>query len=160
MSGSLVDILNRLSENNVDFVIIGGFAAVTHGSTMVTHDLDICCEFSADNLSRLQNALADLHPVHRLTRQKLPLIIKPESCSRFKNLYLETDFGILDCLGSVLGIGKFKKVKESSVLIETPGRHAFRVMSIDALIKAKKAMHRPKDIETVIQLQTIRSSQH
>jgi len=157
MSGNLIDILQRLSTNKVDFVIVGGFAAVVHGSTMVTQDIDICCNFSEINLKSLYKAIKDLHPVHRLTPKRIPLRITPGFCKGLKNLYLDTDIGTLDCLSSVLGIGDFKRVRKCSVVIKDTRKNTFRVLSLDALILAKKAMGRPKDKETVIQLQAILS---
>ena len=62
----LEDLISRLVLHNVDFVVIGGLAAEIHGVTLVTQDIDICCDFSAENLARLQAALNDLHPVHRI----------------------------------------------------------------------------------------------
>ena len=41
----LTDIIERLIEANVDFVRVGGLPAVTHGSSMTTQDIDICCDF-------------------------------------------------------------------------------------------------------------------
>ncbi|MGH7299842.1 MAG: hypothetical protein ACREKQ_06425 [Candidatus Rokuibacteriota bacterium] len=41
----------------MEFVLIGGFAAVAHGVTLLTQDIDICCRFAAENLLRLQAAL-------------------------------------------------------------------------------------------------------
>jgi len=155
MNGNLFDILQRLSEHHVDFVIIGGFAAVTHGSTLVTQDIDICCEFSETNLKKLQKAIKDIHPVHRLTPKRIPLQITPEFCKGLKNLYLDTDIGTLDCISSVLGIGNFRKVRKCSITIKGMNNQKFRVLSLHALIAAKKAMGRPKDRETVIQLQAI-----
>lgn len=155
MTGNLIDILQRLSASQVDFVIIGGFAAVAHGSTLVTQDIDICCEFSEINLNKLQKAIEDIHPVHRLTPKRIPLRITPGFCKGLKNLYLDTDLGTLDCLSSVLGIGNFKKVKKCSIKIKGMNSQMFRVLSLDALILAKEAMGRPKDKETVIQLQAI-----
>jgi len=155
MTDSLIDILQRLSECHVDFVIVGGFAAVAHGSTMVTQDLDICCDFSRSNLMKLQKAIVDIHPVHRLTPKRIPLKITPKFCKGLKNLYIDTDVGSLDCLSSVLGIGNFKKVRKHSVTVKGMNNRTFRVLALDALILAKKAMGRPKDRETVIQLQAI-----
>jgi len=54
----------RLVASKVEFVLVGGFAAVAHGVTLVTRDVDICCWFSEANLMRLQRAFADLHSVH------------------------------------------------------------------------------------------------
>ena len=45
-------LLKLLTENDVEFVIIGGFAAIVHGSSMVTEDLDLCISFSENNKER------------------------------------------------------------------------------------------------------------
>ena len=73
--------------------------------TLVTTDLDVCCRFAPDNLYRIQAAVMDLHPYHRLAANKLPLELTDELCARLKNLYLQTDLGNLDCLGEVAALG-------------------------------------------------------
>ena len=75
-------VVRRLGEHGVEFVLIGGIAAVAHGASVVTFDVDVCCSFRPENLFRLQRALADLHPVHRMTPQKLPLDITEENVGR------------------------------------------------------------------------------
>ena len=100
---NLSELVRRLISSDVEFVLVGGFAAVAHGVMLVTQDVDICCRFTEANLMRIQAALADLHPVHR-SRPDLPLALTPEQCASLKNLYLKTDFGIVDCLGEVLGV--------------------------------------------------------
>jgi len=153
----LEGVLSRLIRGQVDFVVIGGFAAVAHGATLVTQDVDVCCDFSSDNLLRLQAALAELHPVHR-TPARPPLRLTAETSREFQNLYLDTDFGPLDCLGRVKGIGPFEAVKGRSVEVElTAG--ICRILSIDALIEAKQAMGRRRDREAVIELEAIRERQ-
>jgi hypothetical protein len=147
-------LLTRLAEHHVDFVIVGGFAAVAHGSSMVTQDVDICCRFAPDNLMRLQEALADLHPVHRMTPKRLPLQLTPKTCEGLRNLYLETDLGQLDCLSEIAGVGDFEQAKTHSVEIDL-GTGTCRVLSLDALIAAKAAMGRPKDREVIKQLKAI-----
>jgi predicted nucleotidyltransferase len=151
-------LLTRLSERHVDFVIVGGFAAMAHGSSLLTQDVDICCRFAPDNLMRLQEALADLHPVHRMTPNRLPLRLTSEICEGLKDLYIETDLGQLDCLGEVAGAGDFEQVKAHSVEIQL-GTVTCRVLSLDALIAAKAAMGRPRDREVVRQLRAIKASQ-
>lgn len=37
-------LLERLCDADVDFVVGGGFAAMLHGSTLVTRDLDVCAQ--------------------------------------------------------------------------------------------------------------------
>ena len=154
----LNSLLERLVRHQVDFVVVGGYAAVAHGSTLVTMDVDICCDFTARNLLKLQDAVHDLSPVHRMTPKRQPLVLTARSCRGLKNLYLDTDDGQLDCLGSVLGVGDFAEVKRRSVEIELPfGR--CRLLAIDALIEAKEAMGRPHDKESVLQLKAIQERQ-
>src|SRR3954463_14335828 len=99
-------LLARLIEAKIEFVLVGGLAVRMHGSSLVTEDADVCCRFSVENLMRLQAALADLHPLHRM-RPDIPFVLTPESCAGFMNLYLRTDYGVLDCLGNVLGVGDY-----------------------------------------------------
>jgi len=146
-------LLKQLSDHNVTFVLIGGFAATAHGATIVTHDLDICAPFSKDNSEKLLNALLPIHPILRDSER--PLRETPESLSLYKNLYLETDYGALDILGSVTGIGVFSEVANHCIEISLFNRTC-RVLDIDALIRAKKAMNQPKDKETIIQLNAIK----
>jgi len=148
-------MVRKLTEGGVNFVLVGGYAAVTHGASMMTQDVDICCRFSRDNLERLARALADLHPRHRLTPQKLPLELSDRLFRDLKNLYLETDLCVLDCLSEVAGVGDYDEVLRQSVEIETSAGK-FRVLSIDSLIDAKEAMNRPHDRITAAQLKAIK----
>jgi hypothetical protein len=154
MSSNFPNLLLRLADAGVHFVIVGGYAGVVHGCTYMTQDVDICCDFSPDNLLALQWALADLHPVHRMTPGRKPLEVMVANAGEFKNLYLDTDLGHLDCLSEIRGLGGYDQVRQASVLIEVEGRQ-FRVLSIDALITAKEAMNRPRDREAVRQLRAV-----
>ena len=60
-----IQLLNRLSDYQVEFVLVGGLAAATYGSTLVPQDVDVCVKLEVPNLVRLKNALLDLNPVHR-----------------------------------------------------------------------------------------------
>lgn len=151
---NLSELTRRLIAGQVEFVLVGGFAAVAHGVTLVTRDVDICCRFSEQNLMRIQKALADLHPAHR-SRPDLPLALTPEQCASLRNLYLKTDLGVLDCLGEVLGVGNFDEVAKHSLEVELPSGKC-RVLGIDALIRAKEAMNRDHDRITVKHLQEIK----
>ena len=151
---NLSELTRRLIAGQVEFVLVGGFAAVAHGVTLVTRDVDICCRFSEQNLMRIQKALADLHPAHR-SRPDLPLALTPEQCASLRNLYLKTDLGVLDCLGEVLGVGNFEEVAKHSLEVDLPSGKC-RVLGIDALIRAKEAMNRDHDRITVKHLQEIK----
>jgi len=158
MSGAYISLLAHLAKAKVRFVLIGGYACIVHGGTQTTEDIDICCDFSPENLLRLGRALEGLNPVHRMTSKRLPLLLTPENCRNFKNLYLDTDLGQLDCIGTVQGIGDFVQVDKTGEIIEIDGIR-LKVLSRDVLIQSKKAMNRPRDQEAVRQLEAIKKLQ-
>lgn len=154
----LEDVLKRLVEHKVEFVLVGGLASVLHGAPIVTQDVDVCFHFSKENLERLRDALSDLNPKHRITPQRLPLEITENNWTMFKNLYLETDIGILDCLGEITGLGGFDAVMNLSEESDL-GFGTFRILKIEALIQAKEAAGRPRDLTTVSYLKVIKATQ-
>ena len=107
-----MDLLARLVKAEVQFVLIGGYACIVHGGTLSTVDVDVCCDFTPDNLLRLQKAVADINPVHRMTPQRIQLSLTIDSCKTLKNLYLDTDLGQLDCISEVQGLGGFSQVSQ------------------------------------------------
>jgi hypothetical protein len=149
------NLLERLVNAGVDFVIIGGFAGVVHGCTYVTQDIDICCDFRPATLLAVQRAISDLHPVHRMTPGRQKLELTEQTCSQFKNLYLDTDIGRLDCLSFIDGLGDYNEVRRESEVFEVE-EMKIRVLSVDALIKTKKLMNRLRDKEAVLQLEAIK----
>jgi hypothetical protein len=154
---NLAELTRRLIKAQVEFVLVGGFAALTHGVMRSTRDVDVCCRFSAANLMRIQGAFADLRPVH-FPRTDLPLQLTPELCAELKNLYLKTDLGRVDCLGEVLGVGDFDEALKHSVELELLAGKC-RVLDIDTLIRAKEAMNRDHDRITTRELKEIKRRQ-
>jgi hypothetical protein len=71
-------LLQRLSDVGIDFVVVGGVAAVLHGSSMVTRDLDVCASLSGANIEKLRVALRDLHPLHRIATDRTSFMENPE----------------------------------------------------------------------------------
>src|SRR6185437_3670386 len=136
-------------------VIVGGFAALLHGSTLVTRDLDVCAVLSRAEVAKLREALRDLNPRHRLTGQRLSFLTTPDPGVPVHNLYLETELGTVDILSSILGVGDFERVRTGSVEIEIFGRRC-RVISLDDLIRAKETLAREKDLLAAKELRAIR----
>ena len=153
MAPDLEILLNRLIEGKVEFVLIGGFAAVAHGSSMLTQDIDVCCRFSTRNLRKLHQAVSDFHPVHRMSPDRRPFS-EDDDWETFRKLYLDTDAGQLDCLSEVTGIGTYDEVERLSISISIPAGKC-RVLSLEGLIQSKNALKRPKDALTIAQLRAI-----
>jgi hypothetical protein len=71
---------------------------------------------------QLREILAEWHPKHRMTPDKLSFLEFPRS-GPVENLYLLTDVGVIDILSSVLGIGGFARLKESAEKFEIGAAH-------------------------------------
>jgi predicted nucleotidyltransferase len=141
---TLNQLIQRLADSGVDFVVVGGYAGVLHGSALVTRDLDICALLTNENVERLRDSLRDLHPHHRMTPQKLSFLQVPKPGETVQNLYLQTDWGIVDILSSVLGLGDFERLKANAEPFVTGGRNC-RLIGLEDLIAAKEVMGRDKD---------------
>jgi hypothetical protein len=151
---SLSQLLQRLADSRVDFVIVGGFAGVLHGSALVTRDLDICAVLTPENIERLRETLKDINPRHRMTSQRLSFLKVPEPGISVDNLYLQTDWGIVDILSSITGLGGFDSIVANSETIEIAGRKC-RLISLPDLVRAKESMGREKDILAAKELRAI-----
>jgi hypothetical protein len=148
-------LTDLLSANGLEFVVGGGLAVMMHGSAMQTQDVDVVCSMDKKNLHLLFKALEDLHPVHRMTPQRLPFTRMQIEDGNIKNLYLSTDWGQLDCLGEIKGIGDYAACLARSVGVRL-GDMKIRVLDLDAMIDAKRAMKRPRDLHAVLELEAIR----
>ena len=146
-------LLQRLADSGIEFVIVGGYAAVTHGSSLVTRDLDLCAVLSNETVSRLRSVLAEWNPKHRMTPAKLSFLEFPTS-GPVENLYLQTDVGVVDILSNILGVGNFQRLKASAEDFEIGGR-VYHVISLDDLIVAKEALGREKDLLAAKELRAI-----
>jgi predicted nucleotidyltransferase len=155
---TLSHLLQRLAESGVDFVVVGGFAGVLHGSALVTRDLDICAVLTTENIERLRASLKDLNPLHRMTPQRLSFLTIPPVGEPVNNLYLETDWGVVDIMSSIPGIGGFERLKQTAEWFEIGGKKC-RLISLPDLVQAKEAMGREKDLLAAKELRAIAEKQ-
>lgn len=148
-------LLSTLIEGKVEFVIVGGVAATIHGSARFTADLDVIYSRSRANIRRLITALAPLEPYLRGAPPGLPFRFDVETVRAGLNFTLATTAGPLDLLGEIAGGFDYQVARKRSMAVELYG-HRCRVMDIAALIEAKMAAGRPKDLESIAELQVIR----
>ena len=153
---NLQKLLQFLVQSPLDFVLIGGFAAVLHGCNQTTRDIDVCLMLSPDQIQLLRQVLKPLQPRHRMTSEKLSFLEYPKDLTGIKNLYLETDLGVLDIVSCVEAVGDFYDVLKNATEIEIyDGR--CNLLSMDDLIKSKKALGRHRDLVVVEELKAIQS---
>ena len=48
-------LLLRLDDAGIDFVLVGGYAAMLHGSSLLTRGLDVCARLTPDAIEKLRN---------------------------------------------------------------------------------------------------------
>lgn len=148
-------MLNGLQSSSVKFVVVGGLAATAHGSRRVTDDVDICYDTRKANLARLVLLLAKWEAYPRGIELGLPFFMDERQFRATPVMTLTTSEGFLDVLDMVKGVGDYAKCRERSRLIEAFGIR-FRVIDLDALIDAKKAAGRAKDIDQLPELEALR----
>jgi len=137
--------IQQLCDAGVEFVVIGGWAAIFHGSAHVTNYLDICFERDKDNLRKLAASLAPYNPRPRGFPDGLPFLWDSETLANGTMFTLTTDLGIIDLLAEVAGVGSYSEVRAISVEVDAFGRR-LRALDLPSLIRAKKAAGRPKDL--------------
>ncbi len=101
-SASLGEVLEGLLEAGVDFILVGGLAAVIQGAPVTTMDVDIVHSQSAENISRLLAFLKSVEAVHRRLDDKL-IEPKERDLSGKGHVFLTTRIGPLDILGAIEG---------------------------------------------------------
>ena len=79
-------LLYALLEARVEFAVVGGTAAVLHGASTATYDLDIAMPFSEENCERLLTAVAEINPRLSHTADKRALTLNAKELASFRNL--------------------------------------------------------------------------
>jgi hypothetical protein len=144
-----------MNEQRVLYVLIGGYAAIVHGSRLLTEDIDVCAPLDQENLGRILAALKDTRPRFRMRPDRPPVPDDPARLAGFRNLNLDTSLGVIDILGEVSGIGGYDEALRRSEEGKLGGE-AFRILTLEALIVAKRAAGRRKDVRGVEELERIK----
>ena len=148
-------LLKRLHDNEVQFIVIGGVAVNLLGAQVGTFDLDVCAPLDDDNLQKLIRALRGLKPRWRFRPDKIFPFNSVKRFSGYKNIYLDTNWGPLDILGDLPGVGTFEQIRDETVEMDVGG-FTCRVLNLNTLIKAKTAAGRDKDKFALQHLEEIR----
>jgi hypothetical protein len=149
-------ILGTLTRHEVRCVVIGGYAAVVAGVDIVTRDIDITPATGMENLTRLANALSDLHAAIRVgpNEPPLPLPHDPQLLARTEILNLSTDGGDLDITARPDGTTGYEDLHAGSYLQRLDNQSQIAIASLRDVIRSKTAAGRAKDLATLPLLRT------
>jgi hypothetical protein len=136
-------------------VLIGGLAAITHGSTIVTVDIDVCYARDRANLHRLAAALREVRAELRGAEPGLPFLLDAKTLERGDTFTFTTDLGPIDVLGTPSGTAGYEDLARTAEVLDLFG-HEVLVASIEDLIRMKRAAGRAKDLIAVEELAALR----
>lgn len=146
----LIEILRTLHAHEVDFVVVGGMAAVIGGAPVVTRDVDVLRARTPRSVQNWLAALSDLDAIFRGDSRRL----RPNA-SHLEgpgHLLLETRYGVLDVLGTIEDATTYDDVVPASELVDLGG-FSLRVLSLERLLEVKKKLSRPKDQLMALQIE-------
>jgi hypothetical protein len=153
-----VRICSILLEEDVEFVVIGGFAAVVRGSSLPTKDIDVIPSRDRVNLDRLGKALTRMNAKIRISGEPVPTKIDGGFLANMPHmLNLVTDFGEMDLTFAPAGsAGDFNGWCQGATAEEIEEGLTVLVASLDDIIDSKRAANRPKDQMALPYLESLR----
>ena len=139
------DFIQSLNDQQVNYILVGGFAVILHGHARVTGDLDIWVERTEENYHRLLKAFRQFHmPVFDMTKENF---LHHENWDVFK-------FGrkpvAIDIMTKVKGL-IFKECYDLSTFFEDQELKV-RTLHLNHLLEAKRKAGRLKDLDDIQQL--------
>ena len=155
MTPDNVELLTRLSDAKFEMVVIGGVAAVLHGSPLLTEHLDVCAPLTPENMARFVDVVGPLEPKFRFHPKRPTMPPNPEYLATFRNLNLATTLGDLDVLGEVPHLGGYVEAVAESEPVPIEGR-LVQILKLDTLIRVKAAVGRLKDQMGVLHLDSVK----
>ncbi len=145
-------ILRTLVSHQVEFVIVGGYSAMVHGSDYFTRDLDIVHHRSSENIPRLLAALTELNAEYRYKRGVAP---NASHVSGPGHQLLNTKYGWLDALGAVGKDDDYVALLPQCELVEVEPGVKVQVINLETLIRLKEKAGREKDAVTLPELRAL-----
>jgi len=141
-------VIRALNEHGVDFIVVGGIAAVLEGAPLSTFDLDIVHSRTGDNIQRLMGALTALDAHYRLQPERR---IRPQAShlSSAGHQLLMTRYGPLDVLGAIGHSHVYEDLLEHINEMKVGAGLAIRVLKLAKLIEVKSETAGEKDLATL-----------
>jgi hypothetical protein len=138
----LTTLLENLAASGIEFVLVGGLAAVAQGAPIATFDVDIVHRRSEANVDRLVAFLATIGAHHRRPGPPLP----PDRAALLGpgHSLFTTDLGPLDLLGAIEEGRTYEALLPDTVAIDVAGR-TISVLSLQAMVQLKRNSVHSKD---------------
>lgn len=148
-------LAQALEKANVRYALVGGYAVALHGAVRGTVDIDLVLALNREQFRKLEKAVATLG-----LKSHLP--VTAEEVFDFREEYIARrnliawSFVNESNPTEVLAVIITHDVNEMETVDLQLGGFTVPVVSIDELIKMKKASARPQDIEDIAALEKLR----
>lgn len=153
-------ILAAFSEHRVDFVVIGGLAAIAHGAQRTTRDFDVLIDPGAKNCRRVIAVLADLAAKEFIPQSRRWIRIDAKAAPGWllkQPRFFDTDAGAIDICNAMEGVPTWPDAEKGSIEVAALGQ-SFRVLDKDTFIRSKLAAGRDQDLRDVTEINELDAS--
>jgi len=141
----LFSTLRSLSEGGVQFILVGGLAAVLHGAPIQTYDIDLVYSQEPGNRERLLAVLQSLDALFRIQPERR---LRPAAShlAGGGHLNLLTRYGPLDLLGTIGRNLNFGDLVSHSAEMKIGEGIVIRVLDLETIISLKEELGGEKDL--------------
>jgi hypothetical protein len=148
-------LLETLARHGVEYVVIGGVATQVHGQRRTTMDLDVTPDPAPENLRRLAAALEELEarPSESTAAGQGEIAVTDPDRLAVAPIVppLTTCHGQLHVLKEPKGARAFEQLRGSALVVDLDGTEV-PIVSLDDLIRMKRAAGRPGDLDDIAAL--------
>ena len=138
-------IIAALQQHDVRFVVIGGVAAIAHGSPLPTEDLDVTPDRAPENVESLVEALRDLDAKLRTERGAVAFPLDAHMLAAAEIWTLTTRAGDLDLVFDPPGTRGYDDLRRGAVALDLGAGAPVLVAALPDVIRSKEASNREKD---------------
>jgi predicted nucleotidyltransferase len=140
------ELLRRLVDAQVEFILVGGLAVNAWGVVRGTRDVDIVASPDVDNLNRLATLAASLGGrVQRTDALAASASSIGALLADGERVLIETELGPLDVVQGLPGVPSFATLDARAVTIRLGGAQV-KVCAREDLLAMKKAAGRTRDL--------------
>jgi len=154
-------LLALLERHDVEYVVVGGLAAIAHGSARATFDIDLVPDWTTSNLKRLARALQEADALLRVPEgQPIEYPIDADSLRAFEVSTWRTRYGDLDIITGTPTLQRGHLAHYNELVGRAHRREAFGITILVAdlsdIIESKEALAREPDLAALPELHRLR----
>ncbi len=130
---------------------------MVRGSDRVTKDLDLVYHTQSRNLEKLCKVINSLQPRLLILGKPegQPIELTPQFLKKHPMLQLLTTAGPIDLLKGIAGFNSYSSIKNAADVVTVDEQRTISALTREGVLKSKRALKRPKDIEDIKQLEAL-----